>query len=59
MIDWSSDIPKVQALPQPYVPSVGECMSLPCVPLHNRDSSEKSRVESNDSGPSVLNYGNN
>ena len=34
-------------------------MFLSCIPLPNRDSSEKSRVESNDSGPFVLNYSNN
>ena len=34
-------------------------MSLPHVPLPNRDLSGKSRVESNNSSSSVLNYGNN
>ena len=59
LMDWSSDIPEVQVLPQPHVPPAGECVSLSHVPLPNRDSSGKSRVESSNSGPSVLNYGNN
>ena len=53
------DISKVQASLQPYIPLVREYISLPYVLLHNRNSSGKSRVESNDSSPSVLNYSNN
>ena len=34
-------------------------MLLPCILLSNRDVRGKRRVESNNSGPSVLNYGNN
>ena len=48
-IDWSEDIPEVQSLPVLHVSPAGEHMPLPCVP----------RVESSNSGPSVLNYGNN
>jgi len=78
-MDWSTDIPEVQFSSLSRVPSAGENMSLPHVPLHNspcvtsageilssshipspnRDSSKKKRADSNDSGPSVLNYGNN
>ena len=48
-MDWSEDIPEVQSLPVPRVSPAGEHMPLPCVP----------RAESSNSGPSVLNYGNN
>ena len=34
-------------------------MLLPRVPLPNRDVRGNRRIESNDSGPLVLNYGNN
>ena len=34
-------------------------MSSPCIPLPNRDVRGKRRIESNDSGPLVLNYSNN
>ena len=59
LMDWSLDISKVQASLQPHIPLVRECISLPYVLLPNRDLSRKSRVESNDSSPSVLNYSNN
>ena len=78
-MDWSSDIPEIQSSPLPRVPSAGENMSSPYVPLYNSpcitpaggillslhvpsfnmNSCGKRRVVSNDSGPSVLNYGNN
>jgi len=58
-MDWSEDIPEAQSLPTPHVSPAGEHMLSPQVPLSNRDSMERSRVESNNSGPSVLNYGNN
>ena len=78
-MDWSSDIPEVQSSPLSHVPSAGENMSLPHVPLHNSscvtpaggilslphvpspnmDLCGKKRAVSNDSGSSVLNYGNN
>jgi len=47
LMDWSADVPEVQSSP------------IPCVLLPNRDMREKRRVESNDSGPLVLNYSNN
>ena len=57
-MDWSAD--PAPASPPPCVPPVGgEHMSLPHVPLPNRDSIRKSRAKSSNSGPSVLNYGNN
>ena len=48
-MDWSEDIPEVQSSPVPRVSPAGEHMPLPRVP----------RAESSNSGPSVLNYGNN
>ena len=58
-MDWSEDIPEVQSSPAPCISPAGEHVSLPHVPSHNRDSIKKRRVESNNSGSSVLNYGNN
>jgi len=58
-IDWSEDIPEAQSSPTPCASPAGEHVSLPQVPLSNRDSVERSRVESNNSGPSILNYSNN
>jgi len=58
-MDWSEDIPEAQSSPTPCASPAGEHMSLPQVPLSNRDSMERSRVKSNNSSPSVLNYGNN
>ena len=59
LIDWSEDIPEPQSSPTPCASPAGEHISSPQVPLSNRNSMERSRVESNNSGPSVLNYGNN
>jgi len=58
-IDWSADIPEAQSLPTPCASPAGKHVSSPQVPLSNKDSMERSKVESNNSGPSVLNYGNN
>ena len=58
-MDWSEDIPEAQSSPTPCASPAGEHVSLPQVPLSNRNSMERSKVESNNSGPSVLNYGNN
>jgi len=49
LMDWSKNIPEVQSLPVPCVSPASEHMPSPRV----------LRVESNNSGPSVLNYGNN
>ena len=59
LMDWSADVPEVQSSPVPCVSLAGENMSSPCVPLPNRDMRGKRRVESNDSGPLVLNYSDN
>ena len=59
LMDWSEEIPEAQSSPTPHTSSAGEYMSSPQVPLSNRDSMERSKVESNNFGPSVLNYGNN
>ena len=48
-MDWSEDVPEVQSSPIPCVSPAGEHVPLPRVP----------KVESSNSGPSVLNYGNN
>ena len=56
-MDWSEDIHEVQASPTPRVPPVRENVSSPRAPLHNRDAKGKGRTDSNDSGPSLLNYG--
>ena len=56
-MDWSEDIHEVQASPTPCVPPVRENVSSPCAPLHNRDAKGKGRTDSDDSGPSLLNYG--
>jgi len=66
-MDWSSDIPEVQSSPLPHVPlynspcvtPVGGILLSPHVPSPNMDLCRKRRAVSNDSGPSVLNYGNN
>ena len=58
-MDWSEDIPEAQSSPILHVSPAGEHISSPQVPLSNRDLIERSRVESNNSGPSVLNYSNN
>ena len=56
-MDWSEDIHEVQASPTPRVPPVRENVLSPRAPLHNRDAKGKGRTDSNDSGPSLLNYG--
>ena len=58
-MDWSLDIPEVQDSPQQCVPPAGGHVSSPHVPLLDRDSSGDNRAEPSNSGPSVLNYGNN
>ena len=55
-MDWSADIHEVQASPTPRVPPARENMSSPHAQLHNRDAKGKGRTDSNDSGPSLLNY---
>ena len=57
LMDWSEDIHEVQTSPTPCVPPVRENVSSPHAPLHNRDAKGKGRTDSNDSGPSLLNYG--
>jgi len=58
-MDWSMDIPTTPASSLPCVPLAREHMLSPHVPLPNTGSSGKNRVESNNSGPSLLDYGNN
>ena len=58
-MDWSEDIPEAQSSPTLCVSPAGEHVLSPQVPLSNRDSMERSRAESNNSGPFVLNYSNN
>ena len=55
-MDWSADTHEVQASPTPRVPPARENMSSPHAQLHNRDTKGKGRTDSNDSGPSLLNY---
>ena len=55
-MNWSMDISEAPASPQLCVPPAGKHMLSPHVPL---DSNRKSRTESGNSDPSVLNYGNN
>ena len=56
-MDWSTDPAPASSLS--YIPPARECMSLSCAPLPNSESIRKRRMESNSSGPSVLNYNNN
>ena len=58
-MDWSADVPEIWSSSIPHISPAGENMLLPCILLPNRDVRGKRRVESNNSGPSVLNYGNN
>jgi len=58
-MDWSADIPEVRSSPVSHVSPVEENMLSPHIPLSNKDIRGKRRVESNDSGPLVLNYSNN
>jgi len=58
-MDWSEDIPEAQSSPTPCISPAGKHILSPQVPLSNSNSMERSRVEFNNSGPSVLNYGNN
>ena len=55
-MDWSMDVPEAPASSQPCVPPAGEHVLPPHVPS---GSNRKSRIESSNSGPSVLNYSNN
>ena len=48
-IDWSEDVPEVQSSPVPCVSPASEHVPSSHIP----------RVESSNSGSSVLNYGNN
>ena len=59
LMDWSADIPEAQSSLTPHASPASKHVSSPQVPVSNRNSMERSRVESNNSGPSVLNYGNN
>ena len=52
-------LPHVPLHNSPHVTPSGETLLLPHIPSPNRDSSRKKRADSNDSGPSILNYGNN
>ena len=52
-------LPHVPLHNSPRVTPSGETLLLPHIPSPNRDSSRKKRADSNDSGPSILNYGNN
>jgi len=58
-MDWSANVPEVQSSPVPHISPTRENVSSPHVLLPNRNVREKRRVELNDSGPLVLNYGNN
>jgi len=44
---------------QGAIPPARENVSSPRAPLRNRDAKGKERVDSNKSGPSLLNYGRN
>jgi len=59
LMDWSEDIPEVQSPPTPHISPAGENMSSPRALLHNKNVKEKRRMDSIDSGSSVLNYGGN
>ena len=58
-MDWSMDVPTASASPSLCVPPVGEHMSSPHVLLPNISSSSKNKIESDGSGSSLLDYGNN
>jgi len=58
-MNWSKDISEAQSSPTQCASPAGEHVSSPQVPSSNRDSMKRSRAESNNSGPSVLNYSNN
>jgi len=58
-MDCSEDTPEVQSSPTSRVSPAGENVSSPRALLHNRDAKEKRRMDSIDSGPSLLNYGGN
>ena len=53
------DVPTASASPSLCVPPVGEHMSSPHVLLPNISSSSKNKIESDGSGSSLLDYGNN
>jgi len=52
-------LPHIPLHNSPCVTPAGGILSSPHVPSPNMDSCRKRRAVSNDSGPSVLNYGNN
>ena len=58
-MDWSVDVPTVPTSPPLCVPPAGEYVSLPHVLLPNMGSSGKNKAESDNSGPSLLDYSNN
>jgi len=58
-MDWSEDTPEVQLMPIPRVSPAGRNVSSPCASLHNRDAKGKGRMDSINSDPSLLNYGEN
>ena len=53
------NIPTALTSPPSCIPLIGEHMLLPYVPLPNTGSSGKNKVESDDSGPFLLDYSNN
>ena len=58
-MDWSVDVPTAPVSPSLCVPPAGEHVLLPYVLLHNMGSSGKNKAESDNSGPSLLDYSNN
>jgi len=58
-MDWSEDTPEVQLMPIPRVSPAGRNVLSPCAPLHNRDVKGQGRMDSINSDPSLLNYGEN
>ena len=58
-MDWSVDVPTASTSLPPHVLPAGEHMLSPHVPLPNTGSSGKNRVESDNFGPFLLDYGNN
>jgi len=58
-MDWSKDIPEVQPMLTSCVSPAGRNVSSPHAPLHNRDAKGKGRMDSINSNPSLLNYGEN
>ena len=58
-MDWSVDVPTAPTSPPLCVSPAGEHISLSYVLLPNMGSSGKNKAESNNSGPSLLDYSNN